>query len=765
MKFFINLRILVYIYILWCMFFSGYLSSVSAEDNDSKKKPVHNLKNNSFIRDWLILGALPNPLAKDPLPNGSSQTGFHKDYLVSLGGEVDAQLSENLEIFYKDEHNIQHSVRSMLVKAGETGIIDFEKHFGAVDHKVAYAFCYIYSTSEQDAVFLFGSDDGAKVWINGTLVHNLDVGRGLTFREDKFTVQLKEGLNPVLVKISEWVREWAFAMEVFDQAGYEKIQKHQRYMADFDDFLETTLVPEQTNTWNYVFGPGEFPKLEWEKPYLVEKLFGKFSINVRWFDNQLNEVQIAEKSGRYLFYAEAVTAEGLKIRRAGTLYCMPWEWMAWAERPKAYLDYIPLTQFNKLAWINHREKIADYAGRILLLSMLDQKEGAVLLSFLDEMEYSKNPVKSTDTPVIKENDYHLALKRKLLEVERKWLELKLPKPANGIPTPVLNTGTEKEAGVHPCTKEKLRNVCHNWFEASKEPFSVLVARHGIIVLHEAFGENQAGKINTETPMEIASISKLLTGVLFARFVEQGLINIDDPVGKYLPDFPVTGKKAITLRHCFTHTSGLWSHEEWGGMHDPWLDNKIYNILSELEVGKHYTYNGMGYNLAGKVMEIISGKSIFRLMREQIFNPMGLENTVMEEDLAFSCHSNAGELAVIAQLLLNEGSYGNKIFFSPQTLDTFLPQKLNTWYPGINVEQGIGITWMTQQHPDAGKNDLPADATILSKKVFGHGSATSAILRIDPENDLVITQTRRRAGMEYDKYLNEFLLSIDVGLIN
>ena len=52
---------------------------------------------------------------------------------------------------------------------------------------------------------------------------------------------------------------------------------------------------------------------------------------------------------------------------------------------------------------------------------------------------------------------------------------------------------------------------------------------------------------------------------------------------------------------------------------------------------------------------------------------------------------------------------------------------------------------------------------LSKNVIGHGSATSAILRVDLDNDLVITQSRRRGGKAYGKYLVEFLMAIEDGL--
>lgn len=267
----------------------------------------------------------------------------------------------------------------------------------------------------------------------------------------------------------------------------------------------------------------------------------------------------------------------------------------------------------------------------------------------------------------------------------------------------------------------------------------------------------------ETPSEMASLTKLVTGMLFAQFVDQGLISIDDPVGKFLPDFPVTGDNVLTLRHCFTHSSALFGHEEWGGMHNPWLDNVIANAGEHLEPGRTHNYNGMGYDLAGKVMEVVSGKSIFRLMREQLFDPLGLTHTTMEEDLGFSCFSTAADFAKIGQLLLNRGAYRGVTFFSPQTFESILPQPLNRYYPVINKDWGIGLTWMRQKHPQAGTNGIAKDATVLSRNVIGHGSATSAILRVDLDNELVIAQSRRRGGKDYDKHLTKFLIAIESGL--
>lgn len=529
------------------------------------------------------------------------------------------------------------------------------------------------------------------------------------------------------------------------------------------DFLNCRIIPRLGNAWDYTFVPGEFPGLEWDQPYLVKEVMGEFPLKTRWFNSELEEVDKAEKPGRYAFYVEGQTSNGTVIRRASTVYCRPKSWYGWSEKPKAYLDFLPVDGIDPIVWEQHENAIATYSGRMVLLSILRQEQGAVLLSYLHEMKAVNGKPALTDTPIIRDHDYHLALKQKILGIKGKHPGLRLPQRVEGKDAPILCEGTEKEAGFKAGTVHKIRKVCQSWFEESREPFIVLIARRGVVVIHEPFGNWSWGPLTRNTPTEMASLTKLVTGLLFAQFVDQGLIGTDDPVGKLLPDFPISGEKAITLRHCFTHTTGLSGHEEWGGLHNPWLENVITNQLDQLPVGKVHVYNGMGYDLAGRVMEMASGKSIFRLMRENLFDPLGMKDTTLEEDLGFSCFSTAGDFARFGQLLLNKGAYGNLIFFSPETFEKILPKPLNRYYPSIEKEWGIGITWMRQKHPDAGKNGVPKDATILSKNVIGHGSATSAILRVDLDNDLVITQSRRRGSKAYGKYLEQFLKVVEEGL--
>jgi len=747
-------KILLIVILLICLVGCVSKPDISSNENINLKSAVFTIDGQKTIKEWIVLGPFPNNPVDKELPDGSYHTGYYTDYLEILGGEEEAIFPIDTLISIKTDEGIL-KLKTELHEINKWDILDFDNIFNKADHKVAYAFCYIFSDKNQDADVYFGSDDGAKVWLNGNLVHSVYVGRGITYREDHFKISLQKGMNKLLVKVADRVRDWGFVFEVFDAVAWEKFQVEKREEEALKEFLNCQII-QDGNPWDYTFYPGKFPDLVWDKSYLVEKVAGHFPLNVQWFDENYNKVISPEKPGRYAYYVESESPKGFKIRRAGTMYCQPTDFMLWSERPRAYLDYLDCDTFDKRAWEQHEEQIAFFTGRVMVLSMMSQKEGAVLMSYLHEIEADNNISPFLNTPIIRDHDYHLALKRKILNVESKWPALKFPQRTANRAN-VLSEKSFQKAGFRQTSVEKLREVCQKWYDESGVEFVICAARHGEIFFHESFGK----EVSKDTKMPLASITKLVTGTMFAQFVDQELIGIDDPVGDFLPDFPTVGKNAITMRHLFTHTSGLYGHEMYGGLHNPWMSNVIANgyELKQFVPGKWLNYNGTGYNLSGKVMEMVSGKSIFRLMQENFFQPLGLKNTVLEEDLAFSCNTTAKDLATIGQLLLNKGSYGDLQFFSEQTFEKLLPTQINKYFPGIDSEWGIGLTWMAEKHPETSQKG----ATILGEKTFGHGSATACVLRIDIENDLVLSITRKLAGAGYEKNLQKVEMVIVEGL--
>jgi hypothetical protein len=97
-------------------------------------------------------------------------------------------------------------------------IAELDRFYHATD-AVAYLKTEIHSGTEQNAVFFAGSDDGIKVWMNGDLVHEKNLQRGLIPDEDKFEINLKEGWNTCLVKITQGGGGWGMTAVICDLSG------------------------------------------------------------------------------------------------------------------------------------------------------------------------------------------------------------------------------------------------------------------------------------------------------------------------------------------------------------------------------------------------------------------------------------------------------------------------------------------------------------------------------------------------------------------
>ena len=539
-----------------------------------------------------------------------------------------------------------------------------------------------------------------------------------------------------------------------------EIWKDKKANIDLLNFLDTKMITDFNveSDLSFQFWKGDFPDLEVNSPATMKQFMGgDYSIDVRWFDTYLQEVDTLLRPGRYGYYAEITGVNGILMKRAGTMFCTPNDWRGWSEPLLSNMGYFPFDSIPEVIWEENREVISDYGGQILLKSIVNNQDGGILMSFIHDMDLKQLKPGPYHTPVIMDGDYHIQLKRKLLGVENKYPPLDTPEKTS-MTAPALHTPKGKDKEKNASFEKEMKVLCKEWAEVSGEPFDMLVAKDGSILFHGAFGENMRGTFTMEQATEIASITKLYTGLLFAQFVDQGLIGIDDPVGKYLSDFPISGEKAITLRQCFTHTSGFYGHGSLGGVQNPWLDNSLALWLPYIEPGIRHYYNGMGYNLAGKVMEIVSGKSIFHLFQEYLFAPLQLQNTQLDIDLAYGVRSTAYDMAVVGQMLLNQGSYGDLSFFSEETYEALLPIDLEIYFPNIKGRDwGIGITpsnrWLKDEDSGAKRN-------ILSDHVVGHGSATSSILNVDLENKIVITQSRMDGGKQYHDYLNKAYLLIE-----
>ncbi len=164
----------------------------------------------------------------------------------------------------------------------------------------------------------------------------------------------------------------------------------------------------------------------------------------------------------------------------------------------------------------------------------------------------------------------------------------------------------------------------------------LVADKGKPVYHKAFGYlnfDTNAPMDTTSLFELASVSKQFTAMVIMMLKEEGKLNYDDLLEKYLPGLPY---KNITIRYLLTHTSGLpdyqkimdehWDKSKVAGNADILEYLKKYHPEKQFESGEKYEYSNTGYVLLGSIAEKASGKDFVEFCRERIFAPVSMSST-------------------------------------------------------------------------------------------------------------------------------------------
>jgi|GEM_PF-715676 len=181
-------------------------------------------------------------------------------------------------------------------------------------------------------------------------------------------------------------------------------------------------------------------------------------------------------------------------------------------------------------------------------------------------------------------------------------------------------------------------------ESTGTPGYVLGILHGDEVLELAYG---TANISTNAPMLpetgflLGSVSKILTTTLLMRFIERGLIALDAPVTRYLPEFKLADPQAVErIKVCnlVNHTSGIdadgWAPHYGRG------DDAIARYVRDLAqfglvhpVNEKFSYCNPGFIIAGRILEVVAGETFDHLLKSEIFETVGMTNSSTSGDEA------------------------------------------------------------------------------------------------------------------------------------
>lgn len=168
--------------------------------------------------------------------------------------------------------------------------------------------------------------------------------------------------------------------------------------------------------------------------------------------------------------------------------------------------------------------------------------------------------------------------------------------------------------------------------------SVLIAKKKQIIYQKGFGlanHEWAMTNGANTKYGIGSLSKTITATLTMKLVQQGKLNLDDPLLKFFPEWPNKKARKITVHHLLNHTSGLVNYFAIPG----WTKGHFNRSISEqafidtfanlelaFEPGEQYLYSNSGYLLLAKIIEKVTNKSFVANLNEEIFLPLAMHDT-------------------------------------------------------------------------------------------------------------------------------------------
>jgi CubicO group peptidase (beta-lactamase class C family) len=298
---------------------------------------------------------------------------------------------------------------------------------------------------------------------------------------------------------------------------------------------------------------------------------------------------------------------------------------------------------------------------------------------------------------------------------------------------------------------------------------VVIGRRDSILYARGYGHftwNPASRVPDpdSTLWDIASITKVVASAASAmRLVDQGKLDLDAPVGRYLPRFSGGLKKQVTVRMLLDHTSGLKPYEpiyRRAGRSRSRMIKLLYAQPLVRPPGDSAAYSDLNAMLLGLVIESVSRTSLDRFADVEVFNPLGMEQTrylvparlkrrtvpsgiwrgepvpgdVNDQNAAAfggvaghaGVFSTGMDLARFAQVWLRDGMGPDGPWVGPATMRQFLTRGARS-----------GTRLLGWDSPELNGEEPSIYGTLISQSAYGHTGFTGTELWIDPTHDLFL----------------------------
>lgn len=300
--------------------------------------------------------------------------------------------------------------------------------------------------------------------------------------------------------------------------------------------------------------------------------------------------------------------------------------------------------------------------------------------------------------------------------------------------------------------------------------AVVVGRRGFAVFEKGYGRlgwtaSSAPVVPDESIYDLASLTKVVGTATAAMILwDEGRLDLDAPVARYLPAFSGGAKDQVTIRHLLTHTSGLPAGRDLRRLAaDRWQARQVVvSTPLACRPGACQVYSDLGPDVLGFAIEAITGQGLDAFLEERVFRPLGMDDTGFRPEggardriaptevspprgypLRGEVHdenawalggvaghaglfSTAADLSVFAQMMLNRGTYNGVRIASDSAVARFTQRTAGTRALGWDTADGEGTAGLH-----------------MGERAYGHTGFTGTSLWIDPDRDLFVVLLTNR----------------------
>jgi CubicO group peptidase (beta-lactamase class C family) len=291
---------------------------------------------------------------------------------------------------------------------------------------------------------------------------------------------------------------------------------------------------------------------------------------------------------------------------------------------------------------------------------------------------------------------------------------------------------EKAGTVDPARVEETQRSIERYITAfgSRKYFPSFTV--GVVIGNE-LAYHYCYRTTIHRTYSLASVTKIFTALAVMLLVEEGEIDLDDPISDYLTDVEIArsdlGSDRITIRHLLSHSSGLPDVRHYRPPYNSRTGSIDIKVPGQIyPAGRHYRYANQGFMLLGILVERVTGMSYREYIQKKVYDPVGMVDAKTSKNL-----SGAGGVIVsmqdmsrYASMWLNEGkSVLGKRIIRGGTIRKMLKQQLHI--PYARVKRYVGLGWRIRSDRDG----------VLTFFHIGGANYVSAWLQIFPRHNCAV----------------------------